>query len=68
MNRDHDRIDRERRGFVKNAAAAGVAGVLASAVPPAAVADNRKEAEPGQEQKGYRLTQHVLDYYKSATR
>ena len=55
-----------RREFIKKSTLVG-AGVAASAVTStAAIAgvDTSSSAKP--EQKGYQLTQHVLDYYKSA--
>jgi len=58
--------DEERREFIKKTTLVG-AGVAATAVTStgaiAGVSTNDTE-KPGQ--KGYQLTQHVLDYYKSA--
>jgi len=58
--------DQERREFLKKTtlAGAGVAATtLASTRAIAAVGD---EPELKPEQKGYQLSQHILDYYKSA--
>jgi hypothetical protein len=58
--------DQERRAFIKKSTLVG-AGVAATAMAStsaiAGISGDTAE-EPGQ--KGYQLTQHVLDYYKSA--
>ena len=64
MTQNKKPVDEKRRGFLKGAAAAGV-GAVAAAATPATAAVEPQEAEPEQG-KGYRLTQHVIDYYKSA--
>lgn len=58
--------DQERRAFLKKSTlvGAGVAATtMASTSAIAQVGDDSAE-KPGQ--KGYQLTSHVLDYYKSA--
>ena len=58
--------DQERRAFIKKSTLVG-AGVAASTlVSTAAIADVSCDKAEKPEQKGYQLTQHVLDYYKSA--
>ena len=58
--------DQERREFIKKSTLVG-AGVAASSLAVTnAVAAVGDEAESRPEQKGYRLTPHVLAYYKSA--
>ena len=58
--------DQARREFIKKSTLAG-AGVAATSMAStrviASVGDD-SEQKPGQ--KGYQLTPHVLDYYKSA--
>ena len=55
-----------RRNFIKTSTLVG-AGVAASAVASTqAIADVATPDSDPAEQKGYQLTQHVLDYYKSA--
>jgi len=40
---------------------------VATAVPGLAIASVAEtESEPAGKQKGYRLTQHIVDYYKTA--
>ena len=63
-NKSHPK-DQERREFIKKSTLIG-AGVAATAMASTnAVADVVATAEPTV-QKGYQLTQHVADYYKSA--
>jgi hypothetical protein len=55
-----------RREFIKKSAIVG-AGVAATAVAStSAVADVPATSAGEPEQKGYQLSQHVFDYYKSA--
>lgn len=58
--------DHQRREFIKKSTLVG-AGVAATALASTgAIADVGGEIEQKPTQKGYQLTQHVLDYYKSA--
>jgi hypothetical protein len=58
--------DEKRRDFIKKSTMLG-AGVAATAVASTgALADVDTASSDKPEQKGYQLTQHVLDYYKSA--
>ncbi|WP_275099180.1 twin-arginine translocation signal domain-containing protein [Sedimenticola hydrogenitrophicus] len=62
-------LNSERRNFIRGSLVAGV-GVATAAVIPGAVvaADSDSPGQPpGQPraQKGYRLTAHILEYYKS---
>ena len=60
-----DVLDEQRRTFVKSSVLIG--GVAAAgAVPGAIAATEQKPSAPESGQKGYQLTQHVIDYYKSA--
>ena len=63
---DYEAKNEARREFIKKSTLVG-AGVAASAMTSTAVianVDTGSNEKP--EQKGYQLTQHVLDYYKSA--
>jgi hypothetical protein len=63
-NKSHPK-DQERREFIKKSTLIG-AGVAATAMAStSAVAGVVTTTEPTV-QKGYQLTQHVADYYKSA--
>ena len=58
--------DQQRREFIKKSAIVG-AGVAATAVAStSAIADVGAPSVDKPEQKGYQISQHVLDYYKSA--
>ena len=66
MNKKTQLKDQERREFIKKSTLVG-AGVAASAIASTeAIAQVSGEAAEPPRQKGYQLTQHVLDYYKSA--
>lgn len=60
----------DRRRFLKNAAAAsaamGAAVGTGMLLPNAAVADEATPGENEQRRDGYRVTSHVLDYYRAA--
>ena len=58
--------DQQRREFIKKSAIVG-AGVAATAVAStSAIAGDVTTSTEKPGQQGYQLTQHVLDYYKSA--
>jgi uncharacterized Rossmann fold enzyme len=58
--------DEKRREFIKKSTLVG-AGLAATAVASTGViADVDTTSSDKPEQKGYQLTQHVLDYYKSS--
>ena len=58
--------NQQRRDFIKKSTLVG-AGVAASAMTSTAAIANVSPTSPDKpEHKGYQLTQHVLDYYKSA--
>ena len=58
--------DQERRAFIKKSTlvGAGVAATTMASTSAIAGISGDTAEKPGQ--KGYQLTQHVLDYYKSA--
>jgi len=58
--------DKERREFIKKSTlvGAGVAATTMASTRAIAEVSTDTSEKPGQ--KGYQLTQHVLDYYKSA--
>lgn len=55
-----------RRQFLSSGAAIGATAVAAVAIPNAALAEEVPVVESKKEE-GYRLTQHIADYYKSAS-
>ncbi len=69
---DNDRkdqlaLDERRRTFVKSSVLLGTGTAAAGALPSAAVASIDTKSAPEPKQKGYQVTQHVIDYYKSAS-
>lgn len=59
-------LDKQRREFIKKSTLVG-AGVAAVAVAPGAAAAGVNLEQPEEnKQKGYQLTSHVIEYYKSA--
>ncbi|MFT5664765.1 MAG: hypothetical protein ACI9JR_002169, partial [Gammaproteobacteria bacterium] len=60
------KLDQDRRAFMKKSTLIGV-GVAGAAVVPAVAIANTGKVEPDiKQQKGYQLTDHVVDYYNSA--
>ena len=59
-----------RRKFLSGGAALSASAVVAAAIPQAAIAVTDQEDSPENtvenKEEGYRLTQHIADYYKSA--
>lgn len=58
--------DQERREFIKKSTLAGAAVATTTLASTAAIAEVSEEIAVEPEQKGYRLTPHVMEYYKSA--
>lgn len=66
MKNPKQQISQSRRTFLRDAGISGGIAAAAVTVPGVALADaesGETEQKPGD---GYRLTQHILDYYKSA--
>jgi hypothetical protein len=61
-------LDKDRRAFVTKTAGIGV-GVASAAVLPSVAVAGTSESNPEskKQQKGYQLTDHVADYYQSAS-
>ena len=55
-----------RRKFLSGSAAIGASAVAVALAPNVAVATTRTDAKLEKKDEGYRLTQHISDYYKSA--
>lgn len=55
-----------RRQFLSSGAAIGATAVAAVAIPNAALAAGEVPVVENKKEEGYRLTQHIADYYKSA--
>lgn len=65
MKKDRQKLDISKREFIKKSAFAGAGVVATAAVSGEAVATVSEETKQTGQSKGYRLTAHVLDYYKS---
>ncbi len=65
MKKDKQLKDQDRREFIKKSTLIG-AGVAASTLASAEVIAASDDTVEPAEQKGYHVTRHILDYYKSA--
>ena len=60
--------DNSRRRFLRDMAMAAPAVAVATLLPTGSVpAEERTGSENERKDKGYHLTPHIADYYKSAT-
>ena len=67
MKNDEQPRDEKRRAFIKKTTLAGAGVAAASMTATQVIADAGPSPDEPATQKGYQLTQHVLDYYKSAS-
>ena len=69
MSNEDKPTSTDRRTFLHGAALTGGAAIAASTLPgvASAASDDAVTATAKPEKKGYRLTSHILDYYKSAS-
>jgi uncharacterized transporter YbjL len=58
--------NQQRREFIKTSTLLGAGVAVGAMTSTAAIADVGTTGDEKPEQKGYQLSQHVLDYYKSA--
>lgn len=66
MSQSNEKTKISRRKFLKGSVATG-AGVAVAAAMPSVAGATVVEGEPEQSKDDrYRLTQHIVDYYKSA--
>jgi hypothetical protein len=62
-------ISQSRREFLQKAGATGGVAAAAVSIPGAVLAETpTQENSTADAPEGYRLTKHILAYYKSATR
>ncbi len=66
MKKNSQLKDQERREFIKKSTLVGAGVAATSMASSQAIAQVSSEPAEKPEQKGYQLSQHVLDYYKSA--
>lgn len=66
MNKDMNQsVDTQRREFMRDSISASVSIAVVAAVPGSAAAFE-EESPVIKKQQGYHLSNHILDYYKSA--
>ena len=66
MKKEKQKVSQSRRKFLRDAATTGSATAAVLTVPGALQADTELTEKPQKQEEGYRLTQHILDYYKGA--
>lgn len=66
MKKSKKELDKSKRDFIKKSTLAGAGVVAASVVTGEAVAAVSVDDKEARQDKGYHLTPHVLEYYKSA--
>jgi len=55
-----------RRKFLSGGAVIGASAVAVAVAPNIVAATSKTEVKVEKKEEGYRLTQHIADYYKSA--
>lgn len=67
MSKKEQLPDAQRRDFLRGSIAVATGAAVTATVgnASAGIAETAADAESGQKE-GYRLTQHILDYYRSA--
>ena len=67
MKNPKQQVSQSRRKFLRDTSISGGVAAVAASVPGVAFAE-QPDGEPGQKktQQRYRLTEHILAYYKSA--
>lgn len=58
-------LNSERRNFLRGSLVAGAGAAAAAVLPGAVIAAEPAASDEAKEQKGYRLTPHILEYYKT---
>ncbi len=67
MKQDDNQTKLSRRTFLRGTLATSAGAAVAATMPGIAVADaSEASTDSGDKEKGYRLTQHIVDYYKTA--
>ncbi|MCP4430433.1 MAG: twin-arginine translocation signal domain-containing protein [Gammaproteobacteria bacterium] len=66
MKKNRQKLDTSKRDFIKKSALAGAGVVTTAVVCGEAVATVADDDVQSKQNKGYQLTPHVLEYYKSA--
>ena len=68
MKQNDTQTNLSRRTFLRGTVLTSAGAAVATALPGVAVSGTAEEtvSEPGSKHKGYHLTQHIVDYYKTA--
>ena len=66
MKKSSKALNEKRRDFIKKSALVGAGVAATTAGAGKVVAATGVEEKPLKQNKGYQLTDHVLEYYKSA--
>ena len=66
MKKNSQLKDQERRAFIKKTTLVGAGVAATSMASTRAIAEVSADSAEKPGQKGYQLTRHVIDYYKSA--
>jgi len=66
MKNPKQQVSQSRRKFIRDASVAGGIAAAAATAPGVALADAEDNATQQKPKDGYRLSKHILDYYKSA--
>lgn len=66
MKNSKQQVSQSRRKFLRDAGVSGGIAAVAATSPGIALADTVESGAEQQPERGYRLTKHILAYYKSA--
>jgi len=66
MKNSKQQVSQSRRKFLRDAGVSGGIAAVAATSPGIALADTTESGAEQQPERGYRLTEHILAYYKSA--
>lgn len=66
MKNPKQKVSQSRRKFMRDAAVTGGVAAAAVTAPGVAMAESTDTPVNEKPEEGYRLTKHILDYYKSA--
>jgi len=66
MTDSKQQVSQSRRKFLRDASVTGGIAAVAAGAPGMVLAETAGEGGEQKPSEGYRLTQHILDYYKSA--
>lgn len=66
MKDPKQQVSQSRRRFLRDAGTTGGIAAVAAGAPGIALAAGSEGDTAQRPEEGYRLTQHILDYYKSA--